>query len=173
MAFTLYSATIPSYLQILASMARLIDKAESFCEVHSLQPDALIEARLVDDMLPFAYQIKSTAVHSIGAIEGVRKGRFAPDNTVPPATFAELRAKIAGTVTAIETLDPDEIETFIGRAMRFEFGDQHIDFLAEDFLLSFAQPNFYFHATTAYNILRLKGVELGKRDFNGRVRKLK
>lgn len=59
----------------------------------------------------------------------------------------------------------------MGRDMRFEFGDNHIEFFAEDFLLSLSQPNFYFHATTAYDILRMKGVELGKRDFNGRVRK--
>lgn len=73
MAFTLYAATIPSYLQILSSVARLIDKAERFCADRDLPPASLIGASLIDDMLPFAYQVKSTAVHSIGAIEGVRR----------------------------------------------------------------------------------------------------
>jgi len=173
MPITLYSAIVPSYLQILASMARLIDKADRFCSANSLRAESIIEARLVDDMLPFAYQIKSTAVHSIGAIDGVRKGSFSPDHALPPATFAELRAKVAETIIALEAIDPDEVEAFIGRPMRFEFEDQHIDFLGEEFLLSFSQPNFYFHAATAYDILRSRGVELGKRDFNGRVRKLK
>lgn len=171
MAFTLYAATIPSYLQILSSVSRLICKAESFCADKGLAPEALVEARLADDMLPFAYQVKSTAVHSIGAIEGVRKGAFSPDNTPPPPTFAGLQERVAETISALEAIDPDEVESFMGRDMRFEFGDNHIEFFAEDFLLSFSQPNFYFHATTAYDILRMKGVELGKRDFNGRVRK--
>lgn len=172
MAFTLFAATIPSYLQILGSISRLIDKAESFCTEKGLGPEELIQARLAEDMLPFAYQVKSTAVHSMGAIQGVRNGTFSPDVTTPPETFDGLRERIAQTITALEALDPDELESFIGRAMRFEFGSHHMDFVAEEFLLSFSQPNFYFHATTAYDILRMKGVQLGKRDFNGRVRKL-
>jgi uncharacterized protein len=171
MAFTLYAATIPSYLQILSSVFRLIGKAESFSSEKGLAPDELIQARLSADMLPFAYQVKSTAVHSIGAIEGVRKGSFSPDNTAPPATFDALRERIARTIMELEAIDSDEVESFIGRDMRFTFDENHIDFLAEDFLLSFSQPNFYFHATTAYDILRMKGVQIGKRDFNGRVRK--
>jgi len=172
MAFTLYAATIPSYLQILGSVSRLVGKAETFCSEQDLEPDALLQARLADDMLPFAYQVKSTAVHSIGAIEGVRKGTFSPDSTTPPATFDGLRKRIAQTITALEAIDPDEVESFIGRDMRFEFGTNHMDFTAEEFLLSFSQPNFYFHAATTYDILRMKGVQIGKRDFNGRVRKL-
>ena len=171
MAFTLYAATLPSYLQILSSVSRLIDKAESFCEERGLAPDQLIQARLAGDMLPFAYQVKSTAVHSLGAIEGVRRGSFSPDTTPPPAAFDTLRERIAATMAALEEIDPEELESFIGRDVRFQAGDMHIDFLAEDFLLSFSQPNFYFHATTAYDILRANGVQLGKRDFKGRVRK--
>lgn len=171
MAFTLYAATIPSYLQILNSVSRLIGKAEAFCKEKGLEPEVLIQARLTDDMLPFAYQVKSTAVHSIGAIEGVRKGTFSPDTTTPPTTFDGLRERIAQTIAALEAIGPDEVESFIGRDMRFEFGTNVMDFTAEEFLLSFSQPNFYFHATTAYDILRMKGVQIGKRDFNGRVRK--
>lgn len=171
MAFTLYAATIPSYVQILSSVSRLIGKAEAHCAEHGLDPDDIIQARLIEDMLPFNYQVKSSAVHSLGAIEGVRRGLFQPDTTTPPATFAALRERMDTTIEALNAIDPDEIESFIGRDMRFQFGDNHIDFLAEDFLLSFSQPNFYFHATTAYDLLRMKGVNIGKRDFNGRVRK--
>ncbi len=171
MAFTLYAATIPSYLQILNSVSRLIGKAEAFCGEKGIEPEALIQARLADDMLPFAYQVKSAAVHSIGAIEGVRKGTFSPDTSTPPATFEALRDRIAQAIAALEAIDPDEVETFIGKDMRFEFGTNVMEFSAEEFLLSFSQPNFYFHATTAYDILRMKGVQIGKRDFNGRVRK--
>ncbi|MBA3053905.1 MAG: DUF1993 domain-containing protein [Sphingomonadales bacterium] len=171
MAFTLYSATIPSYLQLLRSVSHLIDKAEAFCHAKGWTPDALIQARLADDMLPFAYQVKSAAVHSLGAIEGVRKGTFSPDMTKPPETFADLRERVAQTIAALEAIDPDEIESFVGRPMRFEFSAYCMDFVAENFLLSFSQPNFYFHVTTAYDILRMKGVELGKGDYIGAVRK--
>lgn len=171
MAFTLYAATIPSCVQILSSVERLVDKGEAYCTEKGWSPDVLIDARLADDMQPFAYQVKSTAVHSIGAIEGVRRGSFSPDISPPPTSFEGLRARVAETLASLEAIDPDEVESFIGRDVRFTFGDNHINFLAEDFLLSFSQPNFYFHATTAYDILRMKGLEIGKRDFNGRVRK--
>lgn len=171
MPLTLYAATVPSYLQILGSIHRLVDKAQAYCTEVGLSPEVLIDARLAKDMQPFAYQVKSTAVHSLGLIEGVRRGSFSPDVTTPPATFDGLRTRVAETIAALEAIEPGEMETFIGRDIRFTFGDSHIDFLAEDFLLSFSQPNFYFHATTAYDILRMKGVQIGKRDFNGRVRK--
>ncbi|WP_026046967.1 DUF1993 domain-containing protein [Sphingomonas sp. PAMC 26621] len=171
MALTLYAATIPSYLQILSSVSRLIDKAESFCSERSLAPDRLIQARLTADMMPFAYQVKSTIVHSLGAIEALRVGCFSPDNTALPATFDALQERLGTTLATLEATDPSEIESYVGKDMRFKDGEMHINFLAEDFLLSFSQPNFYFHAATAYDILRAEGLPLTKRDFNGRVRK--
>jgi uncharacterized protein len=170
MPFSLYAATIPSYRQILSAVGGLLDKAETFCTEKAIAPGDIVQARLTDDMLPFAYQVKSTAVHSLGAVEGVRKRVFSPDTTPPPETFAALKAHIAETLAAIETIEPTEVDSFVGRDMRFVFGDRHLDFAAEDFLLSFSQPNFYFHATTTYDILRWKGVPLGKSDFMGRPR---
>lgn len=170
MAFSLYAATVPTYRQILGSVSGLLDRAEAFCAEKGIAPQDIIQARLAADMLPFAYQVKSTAVHSLGAIEGVRTGTFSPDTTSPPETFVALKARIAETLAALEAIAVSEVDGFIGRDMRFSFGDRHIDFTAEDFLLSFSQPNFYFHASTAYDILRWKGVPLGKRDFIGRLR---
>jgi|TARA_R100000501_G_C2630224_1_gene125364 hypothetical protein len=170
MPLSLHAAVVPSFVQILGSVYRLIGNAEVFCEEQGLAADELIQARLAEDMLPFAYQVKSTAVHSLGAIEGVREGIFRPDTATPPATFDELRDRIVQTISALEAIDPEEIESFIGRDMRFQFGDNTLNFSAENFLLSFSQPNFYFHAATAYDILRMKGVQIGKPDFNGRVR---
>jgi hypothetical protein len=171
MAFSLYAATVPTYRQILGSVSGLLERAESFCGEKGIAPEEMIQARLAPDMLPFGYQVKSAAVHSLGAIEGVRKGVFSPDTTVPPDTFAGLKARIADTLARLAAIEPTEIDGFIGRDMRFAFGERHIDFTAEEFLLSFSQPNFYFHATTAYDILRWKGVPLGKRDFMGKLRK--
>ncbi len=170
MSFTLFAATIPSSLQVLGAVGALITKAETWCSERGLPPDELIQARLAPDMLPFAYQIKSTATHSLGAIEGVRAGVFSPDRTPPPVDFAGLRAKIAQSIAALEALDPAEVDSFLGRDVMFVFGERKMPFIAENFLLSFSQPNFYFHATTAYDILRWKGLPIGKRDYTGQLR---
>ena len=172
MSFSLYSAVVPTYLQILESLCGWLDKAESFCSEKGIAPEQIIEARLADDMHPLAYQVKSAAVHSLGAIEGVRRGVFSPDMTEPPRSFAALRTRLAEARAGIQAVAPGEVDGFVGRDMRFSFGERHIDFRAEDFLLSFSQPNFYFHAATAYDILRWKGIPIGKRDFLGRVRHL-
>jgi hypothetical protein len=170
MAFSLYEATIPSYRQILGAVGGLVGKAETYCAEQKLAAEEIIQARLAPNMLPFAYQVKSTAVHSFGAIEGLRKGVFSPDMTPPPQTFSALKTTISEALAALEALDAAEIDAFLGHDMRFAFGERQMNYTAENFLLSFSQPNFYFHATTAYDILRWKGLPLGKRDFVGRVR---
>jgi hypothetical protein len=170
MAFSLYAATIPSFQQILGAVSGLLDKAETFCAEQGIAPQELIQARLAADMFPFAYQVKSTAVHSLGAVEGIRKGVFSPDMTAPPETFAALKSRIAETLTALEKIDVAEVDGFLGRDMRYASGSNYRDYTAENFLLSFSQPNFYFHATTTYDILRWKGVPIGKRDFMGKTR---
>ena len=170
MPLSLYAATIPSYRQILGAVTGLLQTAEGFCAAQGLAPPEIIQARLAADMFLFAYQVKSTAVHSIGAIEGVRNGVFSPDTAPPPETFAALQDRIGNALAALEAIDPAEIEGFLGRPMCFAFGERRIDFTAEEFLLSFSQPNFYFHAATAYDILRWKGVAIGKRDYIGKLR---
>jgi uncharacterized protein len=170
MAFSLYAATVPSFQQILGAVAGLLDKAEIYCTENGIAPTELIQARLAADMLPLAYQVKSTAVHSLGAIEGVRNGVFLPDMTAPPETFAALKSRVADTLTALAAIDRAEVEGFLGRDMRFAFGSNYRDYTAEGFLLSFSLPNFYFHAATAYDILRWKGLPIGKRDFMGKTR---
>jgi hypothetical protein len=173
MTFSLYAATVPSYLQILNAVSGLLGKAEAFCAERGIAPADIIQARLAEDMLPFAYQVKSTVVHSLGSIEGVRRGVFRPDLVSPPDTFAALKASVSEAVSEIEAIVPAEIDGLIGRDMQFAFGERHIDYTAENFLLSFSQPNFYFHAATAYDILRWKGVPIGKRDYIGRTRSKK
>lgn len=170
MTLSLYAATVPSFRQILQAVIGLLDKAQAFCAEKGLAPEDIILARLAEDMLPFAYQVNSTAVHSLGAIEGVRRGVFSPDMTPPPETFATLKTRIADTIATLEAIDAAEIDAFVGREMCFAFGDRRLEFTAENFLLSFSLPNFYFHATTTYDILRWKGVPIGKRDFTGRLR---
>ncbi len=171
MTFSLYDAIVPSWLQMLGTVLHLIDKAEAHCAEHSIPEADFVCAKLAVDMLPFAYQVKSSAVHSQGALEGVRQGHFSPDMSPPPDSFAALRERIEGARAAIAAIDPAEFETFVGRDMAFVVGDvRRLEFTADQFLLSFSQPNFYFHVTTAYAILRAKGVLVGKRDYLGRMR---
>jgi uncharacterized protein len=170
MAITLYAAIVPSFRQILGSVHGLIAKAEAHLAEAGGEEAELVAARLAPDMLPLAYQIKASAEHSKGAILGVRAGVYSPDLTPPPMTFAALREKIEDAQDFLAALDPVEVDAFEGRDMRFEFGERKMPFTAESFLLSFAQPNFYFHASTAYAVLRMKGVRIGKPDFMGAVR---
>jgi len=170
MPLSLHAAFAPSALQMLGTAQHLLDKTESWCADRDCDHSAILEAQLIEDMQPFCYQIKSVAEHTAGAIEGVRAGVYGPDLNPPPTTFEDLRDKLTGATQALGALSEDEMESWIGKPMRFEFKAMRMDFVVEEFLLSFSQPNFYFHATTFYDILRMKGVPLGKRDFMGQLR---
>jgi uncharacterized protein len=170
MAFSLYDATVPNFQQTLGATIGLIRKAEAFCAESGLDPARLVDAKLADDMLPFGYQVKSVCGHSIGAIKGVRARVFSPDLSPWPADLAGLKAALTSAQGELDNVSPDEINGFIGNDMAFAFKDRRMAFTAENFLLSFSLPNFYFHATTAYAIMRGKGVKIGKMDFMGRPR---
>ncbi|GEN99080.1 hypothetical protein NSE01_09130 [Novosphingobium sediminis] len=170
MPISLYDAVVPSNLQILGAVDALLTKAEAFCAESGRDGGDLIGARLAPDMLPFGYQVKSCVAHSTGAIAGVRAGQFAPDLTPWPADFAGLHAAIQGAIAELSAIDPAEFEALGENDTLFAFGEMKLPFTGANFLLSFSQPNFYFHATTAYAILRAEGVKVGKGDFMGRPR---
>jgi len=172
MSFSLYDATIPSYLQILGSALGLIEKAEAFCAEKGIDEKILLAAHFGADMLPLNWQLKWLTTHSLGAINGVRAGIFQPDRATPSENFAGLRDQINATIAELQAIAPEEIDSFVGRDMKFSVPAMNIElpFKAENFLLSFSQPNFYFHATTAYDILRHQGVAIGKRDYLGKPR---
>lgn len=169
MPISLHAAIVPSMIQILGAGQGWLDKAAG----SGLDETELVETRLIEDMLPFSYQVKSMAVHSMGAIEGVRKGSFSPDMSDPPDTIKALKMKLGEAENFLKALSEGELESFVGRDMCFEMAARNfrIDFTAENFLLSFSQPQFYFHATTAYDILRQKGLDIGKVDFMGQLQR--
>lgn len=170
MPLSLHTAFVPSAIQMLDSTRHLVDTGEKWCTDKGNGPAHVLGAKIYDDMFPFTYQVKSVAVHTAGALAGVKRGVFQPDLSPPPDSFDGLRDKLAEAREAVEQTSEQDLEEAIGQDMRFEFRDFKLEFTAEDFLLSFSQPNFYFHATTAYDILRMLGVPVGKRDFTGRVR---
>lgn len=175
MPVSLHAAFIPSAIRILTSCQGWLDKAEAFAADKGISEDTMMNARLFEDMLPFNYQVKSMCVHSQGAIEGLRNGSFQPDFSEPPASFAALRERVASTIAFLQSVSEDEMEGLIGKEMFFEVpraGIKH-EFTADSFLNSFSQSNFYFHSVTAYDILRMQGVELGKRDYMGALPMIK
>ncbi|MEP6784435.1 MAG: DUF1993 domain-containing protein [Sphingomonadales bacterium] len=167
MQFSLYDAVIPSNIQILGAIDALLDKAAAFCTEQGRTEVDLIDARLTPDMLPFGYQVKSCAVHSVGGIEGVRAGSFSPDTSAWPTDFAGLHGIVKTAIAKLEEIDREAFDVLADSDTQFAFGETRLPFTGANFLLSFSQPNFYFHATTAYAILRAQGVQLGKRDFIG------
>lgn len=169
MTFSLYDALVPSWLQILGALSGLMAKAEIYCLEQRREPAALIDARLAPDMYPLGYQVKSAVVHSLGAIDAVRQGAFAPDRSSWPDSFAGFRDHLLSARSRLATVDPAEINCFLGRSVRFEAGAYKAEFAAEDFLMSFSQPNFFFHTSIAYGILRAQGLPIGKIDFLGEL----
>jgi len=170
MPISLHDALVPSFRQVIGASLGLLDKAEAFCAEKGHAETDVIGHSLAPDMLSVPFQVKSIAGHSMGAIEGVRAGSYSPDLSPAPADFAGLKALLVSADDGLAALDPAELDGFIGRDMLFQMRDMKMPFTAENFLLSFSQPNFYFHAATLYGILRNKGLSLGKRDFLGMPR---
>ena len=169
MAISLYEASVTSYLQTLAAVSNFLDKAQVHSREHPLDLDTLVETRLFDDMRPFRFQIHSVVFHSLGALDSIRLGMFQAPPEHPAHDYAGLQALVLDTREKLQKLTPDEVNAHAGKDLIFK-GSTVRTFTAEGFLLSFSLPNFYFHATTAYDILRWKGVPVGKRDYIGALR---
>ena len=170
MAISLYDATASGYIQTLGAVAGFLEKARGYCRATGLDPEALVESRIHPGMRPLRFQIVSVVHHSQGAIEGVKVGRFAPPPDRGPLNFESLHALVVDARSAIEQLDPGQVNDLQGRDVVFEVRDFKREFTVEGFLLSFSIPNFHFHATTAYDILRSHGVPIGKGDYLGHLR---
>jgi uncharacterized protein len=170
MTFSLYDASVANYLQVLAAVSGFLDRSLANLRERGLNSEDILEARLAPDMNPLRFQITSIAHHSRGAIEGAQKGIFQPPGRGADLDFAGHQALISNSREALSALTPDEVNALVGRDVIFQIADRKLPFTAEDFLMSFSLPNFFFHATTAYDILRANGVPLGKRDFLGRMR---
>jgi uncharacterized protein len=170
MAIPLYDLTVASFLQTLGGVSGFLEKGAAYCRDNNLDPEEIVETRLWSDMLPFRFQIISVAHHSRGALEGAKAGAFSPPSETRPLNYAQLQELVAEAREALKALTPAEVNALEGRDVTFQMRDFKIPFTAENFLMSFSMPNFYFHATTAYDILRSKGAPLGKRDFMGAMR---
>jgi len=170
MAIALYDLSVASYLQTLGAVVGFLEKGRAHFAANGVDLDEIVETRLFPDMMPFRFQLQSVAHHSLGAIEGAKKGLFQPPSQAPAYDYRGLQELVGAAREALQKVTPAEVNALEGRDVVFQLRDFKMPFTAEGFLLSFSLPNFYFHATTAYDILRMKGVPLGKRDFMGQMR---
>ena len=169
MPFSLHAAVVPSFLQILPALGRMVGKAEAHCRDRRLAAEDLTGARLAPDMWDLATQVYTACLQSAGALEGALAGEFLPVYPPVPHAFAALHGLVGDAIARVKAVPPGDVDALVGQGVVMRFSGHQMAFRAEAFLTGFALPNFLFHATTAYGILRMHGVPLGKVDFLGRV----
>lgn len=164
MTTPIYKSTIGVMIRQAEALAAIVAKGR---EHLGDEADAFINERLTDDMLPFSFQIRAVCNSAWGNIEAIRAGQAGPPPEMEVTRYAQLETMLSETIANLKTVEPAELDSLIEKDVIFVLGDFKIPFKGLGFLTSFALPNFYFHVTTAYNLLRRKGVSLGKRDFLG------
>ncbi len=164
MTTAIYKSTIGVMIRQAEALQAIVAKGRDHL---GAEADAFINERLTEDMLPFSFQIRAVCNSAWGNIEAIRAGQAGPPPEMEISSYAELETLLADTIENLKSVTPDEIDTLLDKELVFVLGDFKIPFKGLGFLTSFALPNFYFHVTTAYNLLRRKGVEVGKRDFLG------
>lgn len=169
MAISLYDVSVANYLQTLGAAGHFLERGASHCREHGISLDEIVDARIHPDMLPFHFQIHSIVHHALGTIQAIEQGTFSPSRG-QRVDYAELQAKVGQALETLKKVAPEQINPRESAEVVFQSGEHKARFTAADFVLSFSLPNLYFHATTAYDILRGRGVPLGKRDFMGRLR---
>ena len=166
MSLGMYQASVPVFLRILNALTGVLTKAEAHVEAKKLDPASLLTARLYPDMFPMARQVQEVTKHVRWAC-ALLAGEEMPSNANPETSFGELKQRIATEIEAAKSYKPAQIDGSEERQIQLKFPARTLEFKGQQYLLHFALPNFYFHATTAYDILRHNGVEVGKRDFLG------
>jgi hypothetical protein len=166
MALSMYQASVPAFLQILNALADILGKAETYAAERKIDPAVLLGWRLAPDMFALTRQVQIATDQAKGCcarLAGVEVPKYADDE----ASFADLRARIARTIDFVRGFDPSDIDGSEERDITITAGGRELRFKGQQYLIGFVLPNFYFHATTAYDILRHCGLPIGKRDFLG------
>ena len=168
MSLSLYQVSVPVFVRMFGNLSAILDKAAVYAETAKIDPAVLLNARLAPDMHPLTRQIQiasDAAKGCVARLAGVEVPSFADTES----SFAELQARIARTLEFVRSLTPGQIDSGEGREVVLRLPGAEMKFSGEDYLLHFVLPNFYFHLTTAYAILRHNGLDIGKMDYLGRV----
>ena len=169
MTISMFQASAPVFTQFLGALSGILDKAAAHAEAKKIDPAFLLSMRLYPDMFALVRQVRAATDHAVTAVSRLA-GVEPPTFTNTEATFAELKERIARTIAFIDGLTPAQIDGSEDKEITFKFPSGERKFTGQSLLLGFSLPNFYFHATTAYDILRHCGVEIGKKDFMGTPR---
>jgi len=164
----MYDVSIPIFTLSLTNLSAILDKAASHQESKKVDPKVIPQARLIVDMLPLSAQIQiacDTAKGAAARLAGVEP----PKHEDTEATLAELKARVAKTLDFIKTIKPEQFQGAETRDIVLKFPQTTLKFTGINYLTNFVLPNFFFHVTTAYALLRKNGVDLGKRDFLGPI----
>src|SRR3954471_11243281 len=167
MKISMYQASAPRFANMLKNLSAILDKAQAHCEAKKIEPTALTTYRLFPDMFPFTRQVQIACDTAKGAVARLA-GVDIPKHEDTEQTFAELKARIAKTIDFVESISAAKIEGSDDKEIVLQMRSGERRFKGMQYLLGHAYPNFYFHVTTAYNILRHNGVEVGKADFIGK-----
>lgn len=170
MTISLSNISIKTYLQLLPAVSNIMQKAKVHFEEEGTSLQEIVDMRLYDDMATFAFQVFSIAHHSLGAINALKDGEFGPPNMSPGLDFEILHNMINDAEAQLSQVNCEDIDRLLDGQVIFKMGDIRWPFTNEDFILSFSLPNFYFHVTTMYDMLRVKGLPIGKMDFIGQMR---
>jgi hypothetical protein len=163
---SLYNVSVPAFLRTLEALSKILDKAAAHAEAKKIDPAVLTGARLYPDMLPFTKQIQIAcdfAAKTTARLAAAEVPTF-PDTET---TFPELKQRIAAATEYVKRFKPEQMEGAETRTITLTIRGNNRDFTGETYLTHFAFPNFFFHAATAYDILRHNGIEIGKTDFLG------
>jgi hypothetical protein len=168
MSVSLYDVSIPIFTLSLNNLSAILDKAESHAEAKKVDPKVLPQARLIADMLPLSAQIQIACDTAKGAAARLA-GLPVPKHEDTEATIVDLKARVGKTLDFIKTIKPEQLQGAETREIVLESRSGALKFNGTNYLTNFALPNFFFHITMAYALLRKNGVDLGKRDFLGPV----
>ncbi len=166
MSLTMHRACVPMFKQTLAALSSMLHKAESFCADEGLDPEEFLQRRLAPDMFTLAQQIQRATFHTAQAVTKLC-GLEAPDYGDSETTFDELQTRIQQAIDFLATFTPEQFDGSENRELEIQTRVALLPFIGGDFLFHFGIPQFLFHCTTAYDIIRNAGVEVGKRDFLG------
>ncbi len=163
---SMYQAFVPGVSNTLQALAQVLAKGAAHCEARKIDPAAFLQARLFPDMFPLVKQVQiacDMAKGGVARLAGIDNPKFDDTET----SFADLQARIDRTLAFMRSVSPEQIDGSEGKAITLTLPSRTIEFTGQQYLTAFVIPNVYFHATTAYNLLRQGGVDLGKRDFLG------
>ena len=168
MSNAMYDHSIPVFAKMLGNLSTLLDKGAKHCEAAKIDPNALLGFRLFPDMFPLTRQVQIAADQAKGCAARLA-GVEVPKYEDTEKSFDDLKARIAKTIAFINGIKPDQLANSAARDVTLPLRGNPTTFKGEWYLKHFVMPNFYFHVTTAYNILRHNGVALGKGDFIGAI----